>query len=97
MTGMGVGGLLIGLVVWSLSHYDWRDTTFFSGLMIFCLGLPPTLLIRDQPCERPPSRFLSTGHSSALFVVGTVLVHQIPHTIEHLGLSPEVAAVNVTL
>ncbi|MDE0964995.1 MAG: MFS transporter [Candidatus Latescibacteria bacterium] len=130
MTGMGVGGLLISLVVWSLSHYGWRDTAFFSGVMIFCLGLPATLLIRDHPehyglrpdgDEAPATKpgdapaleeprfttrqalrtptfwFLSIGHSSALFVVGTVLVHQIPHMIEHVGLSPEVAAANVTL
>ena len=130
MTGMGVGGLLIGLVVWSLSHYGWRDTPFFSGLMIFCLGLLATSLMRDHPehyglrpdgDEAPATKpgdapaieeprfttrqalrtptfwFLSIGHCSALFVVGTVLVHQIPNLIEHDGLSPEVAAANVTL
>ena len=129
MTGMGVGGLLIPLVVWSLTHYGWRDTAFFSGLAILVLGLPATQLMRhrpedyglrpdgdavnpdtatDEPGDEP--RFtarqalrtpafwlLSTGHSSALFVVGTVLVHQIPHMVEHVDLSQEAAAANVTL
>ena len=130
MTGMGVGGLLIPLVVWSLAHYGWRDTAFYSGLLIFCCGLPATLLIRPSPelyglrpdgdaapvvkqgdtqttdeprftarqaLRTPTFWFLSIGHSSALFVVGTVLVHQIPHMVEHIGLSQEVAAANVTL
>ena len=49
MTGMGVGGLLVPLVVWSLTHWGWRDTAFFSGLLIFCLGFPATLLMRQRP------------------------------------------------
>jgi len=130
MTGMGVGGLLIPLVVWGLTQYGWRDTAFCSGLLIFVLGLPATQLMRHRPehyglrpdgdvapaidQDRAPSAdeprftagqalrtptfwFLSIGHSSALFVVGTVLVHQIPHMVEHVGLSQEAAAANVTL
>ena len=129
MTGMGVGGLLIPLVVWSLTHYGWRDTAFFSGLAILVLGLPTTQLMRHRPedyglrpdgyaaglessadeagdephftarqaLRTPAFWLLSIGHSSALFVVGTVLVHQIPHMVEHVGLSQEAAAANVTL
>ena len=130
MTGMGVGGLLVPLVVWSLTHWGWRDTAFFSGLLIFCLGFPATLLMRQRPelyglrpdgdsapvevegeapaveeprftagqaLRTPTFWFLSIGHSSALFVVGTVLVHQIPHMVEHIGMSQEAAAGNVTL
>lgn len=129
MTGMGVGGLLIPLVVWSLTHYGWRDTAFFSGLAILVLGLPATQLMRHQPedyglrpdgdatdsgtavddlggephftarqvLRAPAFWLLSIGHSSALLVVGTVLVHQIPHMVEHVGLSQEAAATNVTL
>ena len=129
MTGMGVGGLLIPLVVWSLTNYGWRDTAFFSGLLILLCGLPATQLMRyspeaygllpdgdsapatgrdpspgDEPCftTRQALRtssfwLLSIGHSSALFVVGTVLVHQIPHMVEHIGISQEHAATNVTL
>lgn len=130
MTGMGVGGLLIPLVVWGLTQYGWRDTAFCSGLLILILGLPATQLMRHRPelyglrpdgdqapaadqdntpsadeprftvrqaLRTPTFWFLSIGHSSALFVVGTVLVHQIPHMVEHVGLSQEAAAANVTL
>ena len=129
MTGMGVGGLLIPLVVWSLTQYGWRDTAFFSGLAILVLGLPATQLMRHRPegyglrpdgdatdtdtatdglggephftarqaLRTPAFWFLSIGHSSALLVVGTVLVHQIPHMVERVGLSQEAAATNVTL
>ena len=129
MTGMGVGGLLIPLVVWSLTQYGWRDTAFFSGLAILVLGLPATQLMRHRPedyglrpdgdatdsdtatddlgdephftarqaLRTPAFWLLSIGHSSALLVVGTVLVHQIPHMVERVGLSQEAAATNVTL
>ncbi|MGY8826603.1 MAG: MFS transporter [Candidatus Latescibacterota bacterium] len=101
MTGMGVGGLLVPIIVWCLTDYGWRDTAFYSGLLIWLIGLPCTQLMRQRPEQyglRPPTFwFLSAGHSAALFVVGTVLVHQIPHMIEHVGLTPEQAVANVTV
>lgn len=130
MTGMGVGGLLVPIIIWSLTEYGWRTTAFYSGLLIWLVGLPCTQLMRHRPeqyglrpdgdaevldkeghvvadsevqfsarqaLRTPTFWFLSAGHSAALFVVGTVLVHQIPHMIEHVGLTPEQAAANVTL
>jgi sugar phosphate permease len=130
MTGMGVGGLLLPVIVWCLTDYGWRATAFYSGLLIWLVGLPCTQFMRHRPeqyglrpdgdeekldasgtaipddevqfsvrqaLRTPTFWFLSAGHSFALFVVGTVLVHQIPHMVEHIGLSPEQAAVNVTL
>ena len=130
MTGMGVGGLLVPLIVWGLTDYGWRNTAFYSGLLIWLVGLPCTQCMRHRPeqyglrpdgdaevldeaghvvadsevqfsarqaLRTPTFWFLSAGHSAALFVVGTVLVHQIPHMIEHVGLTPEQAAANVTL
>lgn len=130
MTGMGVGGLLVPVVVWCITDYGWRATAFYSGLLIWLVGLPCTQLMRHRPehyglrpdgdaepdtaagtpatndgvqfsarqaLRTPTFWFLSAGHSAALFVVGTVLVHQIPHMVEHIGLSPEQAALNVTL
>ena len=130
MTGMGVGGLLVPVIVWCLDDYGWRETAFYSGLLIWLVGLPCTQFMRHRPeqyglqpdgDETPASAanpqrgddevqfstrqalrtpafwFLSAGHGAALFVVGTVLVHQIPHMIEYVGLTAEQAAANVTL
>lgn len=130
MTGMGVGGLLVPIIVWSLDDYGWRETAFYSGLLIWLVGLPCTQFMRHRPeqyglrpdgdsaradgvalehgedevqfstrqaLRTPAFWFLSVGHGAALFVVGTVLVHQIPHMIEHIGLTAEQAAANVTL
>ena len=38
---------------------------------------------------------LSLVHASALLIVGAVLMHQIPHMVEGIGLSPEMAATMV--
>ena len=49
MTGMGVGGLMVPLVVWSLTTHGWRTTSFVSGLIVLAVGLPMTQLMRRQP------------------------------------------------
>lgn len=138
MAGMGVGGLLVPAVVWSLSTYGWRPTALVSGLLVIAIGLPASLLMRHEPephgylpdgarpetdpkAENAPSArsrgrptadpgftarqalrtpafwLLSLGHGAALLVVGTVLVHQIPHMVESIGLSEETAAAHVSL
>ena len=137
MTGMGAGGLLIPLVVLSLSTYGWRDTALISGILILVVGMPVSLLMRHRPepygfrpdgappeeqrtpgKERhPPEKqrpgpggltarqalrtpafwLISITHSAALLVVGGVMLHQIPHMVEGMGLSEEMAASNVAL
>ena len=136
MTGMGTGGMLVPIVVWSLSAHGWRTTAFVSGLLILVIGLPATQLMRHQPedygylpdgakkkkplahdadipavgeddrqpdftakqaLRTPAFWFLSTAHSAALLVVGTVLLHQIPHMVEGMGLSEKTAASIVAL
>ena len=134
MIGMGVGGLLVPAVVWSLTSHGWRATAFASGILILLVGLPASLLMRHRPeqygylpdgepphaedrGEVPRARkapedpgftvrqalrtpafwLLCTAHTTALLVVGAVIVHQVPHMVQQIGLSEEAAAANVAL
>ena len=48
-TGMPVGGLLVQLVVLSLTRFGWRWTAFASGVLILAVGLPLAQLVRARP------------------------------------------------
>ncbi len=48
-TGMSVGGMLVPLVAWSLTSIGWRETAFICGLIVLCVGLPLTQVIRSHP------------------------------------------------
>jgi MFS family permease len=48
-TGMGIGGLLVPLVAWSLAANGWRATAFASGVLIIVGGLPLCQLMRRRP------------------------------------------------
>ena len=48
-TGMSVGGMLVPVVAWSLTALGWRETAFISGLIVLCVGLPLTQVIRSNP------------------------------------------------
>ena len=61
MTGMGAGGLLVALVAWSISTYDWRSTAFVSGLMIWLIGIPTALVLRHKP---EPYGYLPDGETA---------------------------------
>jgi MFS family permease len=127
MTGMGVGGLLVPAVTWSLSTFGWRETAFASGILVIVIGLPAVQLMRHHPehygylpdgdpvtpaqAEQPPEAptgltarqalrtssfwFLSLGHSVALLIVGAAMVHQIPHMVDGVGLSVQMAGAMV--
>jgi sugar phosphate permease len=134
MVGMGVGGLLVPVVAYSLTAHGWRATAFVSGLLVLAIGMPASLLMRHKPepygylpdgdppdgpekaatrrqnktaadpgftarqaLRTPTFWLLSLGHGSALLVVGAVLVHQVPHMVQSIGLSAEAAAANVAL
>jgi len=129
MTGMGVGGLLVPLVTWSLSNFGWRETAFASGVLVIAIGLPAVQLMRHHPehygylpdgdpvtpaqaeqtSEAPIGMtarqalrtssfwFLSLGHSFALLIVGAAMVHQIPHMVDGVGLSVQMAGAVVAL
>ena len=51
----------------------------------------------SQALHTPAFWLLSTSHGAALFVVGAVALHQIPHMVEGVGLREEEAAGIVTL
>jgi sugar phosphate permease len=47
--GYGLGGLAVPLVVYSLETFGWRATAFGSGVLIMCIGLPLSQLVRHRP------------------------------------------------
>ena len=49
MVGLGAGGLLVPVVVWGFSTYGWRLTAMGSGVLIWAIGLPASLLMRHSP------------------------------------------------
>ena len=65
-------------------------------------GAPGTIDTEPQFSTRQALRtsafwLLSTSHGAALLIVGTVLLHQIPHMVESMELSEEKAAFIVSL
>ena len=51
MSGFGFGGLLVPIVAWSLLTFGWRDTAFYSGVLVLLLGLPIAQIMRRTPEE----------------------------------------------
>ena len=47
--GMGIGGLMVPAVAWSLSTYGWRATAFATGVLILVTGIPLAQLFRHTP------------------------------------------------
>jgi MFS family permease len=47
--GMGIGGLAVPLVAWSLTSYGWRSIAFASGIIFIVAGLPLARTIRHRP------------------------------------------------
>ena len=47
--GMSVGGLLVPLIAISLTDFGWRNTAFYSGVLVLVIGLPMTQLMRRDP------------------------------------------------
>lgn len=50
-----------------------------------------------EALRTPAFWFISFGHGSALFVVGAIMVHLIPHMVQRLDVSLESAAVVITV
>ncbi len=61
------------------------------------LSMDEPVFTTSQALRTPAFWFLSIAHGCALLVVGAVLVHQVPHMVEGIGMSPELAAANVAL
>lgn len=47
--GYGAGGLLIPALVWSIDAHGWRSTLIFLGLLMWLMGLPLGVLIKENP------------------------------------------------
>jgi sugar phosphate permease len=48
-SGHGLGGIIVPLVAWSLMVNGWRPTALVSGLVIWLIGIPCALLLRQRP------------------------------------------------
>jgi len=47
--GMAAGGLCVPLIAWALATLGWRATAFASGVLIICVCLPVSFVIRRRP------------------------------------------------
>jgi MFS family permease len=47
--GGAIGGLLVVVVAFALETFGWRNTAFFSGVILIALGLPLVQLVRPAP------------------------------------------------
>lgn len=47
--GMGLGGLMVSAVAFSLNTFGWRTTAFASGVLIILIGVPLAQLFRHTP------------------------------------------------
>ncbi len=47
--GYSLGGLCVPFVILSLEAFGWRDTAFYSGVIVIVVGLPLTMLVRHKP------------------------------------------------
>ncbi len=48
-TGMGVGGMAVPGVAWTLNTIGWRATAFWSGVIILVVGLAAAQVMRHAP------------------------------------------------
>jgi MFS family permease len=49
MAGSGLAGLIVPLVAWGVTTQGWRTTALVSGLVIWAVGIPTSLLLRHRP------------------------------------------------
>ena len=49
--GFALGGMAVPLTVLVLEHFGWRDTAFFSGILVLLVGIPMTQLLKHHPSE----------------------------------------------
>jgi sugar phosphate permease len=47
--GFAAGGLLVPVTVVCIEEFGWRQTAFASGLLMWAVGLPLTMLMRGRP------------------------------------------------
>ena len=49
--GVGLGGLMIPIIVWLIEVYQWRTSFFILGIGMWIIGIPLSLLVRNNPEE----------------------------------------------
>ncbi len=49
VSGIGAGGLMVALIVQLIDVFGWRTTLTISGLGMWILGIPLSLVIRNRP------------------------------------------------
>lgn len=49
MTGMGLGGVMVPAIAWSVTNQGWQTTAFISGILVWVIGIPSALLMRHKP------------------------------------------------
>ncbi len=49
MAGMGVGGVMVPAIAWSVTNQGWQTTAFISGILVWVIGIPSALLMRHKP------------------------------------------------
>ena len=49
LSGSAAGGLIVLGIAWSIEQNGWRETAFYSGFVIWGVGLPLALLMRYRP------------------------------------------------
>jgi sugar phosphate permease len=49
--GPGVSGLLAPLLALSINHFEWRQTLVITGIALWSLGLPLSLVMRHKPSQ----------------------------------------------
>ena len=47
--GMGLGGLFVPVIAWSLSTFGWRPTAFYSGIFVFVVTMLLAQILRLSP------------------------------------------------
>jgi MFS family permease len=56
VSGIGASGLMLPLIVWLIAVYNWRNTLIILGLGMWVLGIPLSLIIRNNPESLSGSR-----------------------------------------
>ena len=49
MAGMGLGGVMVPAIAWSVTNQGWQTTAFISGILVWVIGIPSALIMRHKP------------------------------------------------
>ncbi len=49
MAGSGLAAVIVPLVAWGVTSHGWRTTAIASGLVVWLVGIPMSLLLRHNP------------------------------------------------